>query len=234
MQHRRSSVHCGSLAKLALLLTVSSCLASAQAAQIDVQFAGYVEAASTFTRDVAGTRYDQWFLGLSGLPPGNTFQVAQGDTISATVTLNAAVTIPVGYDLSLFQVYLKSANPAFPFPSGDTRMSGDFTLSLGTDPAATLSGYSTTAGQLAAGRAWALYEYGAITFDSVVMLLTVNQLSAPATIDQAQLAYSLLTFPAAPVAEPGEWALLTAGLGLLAGIRRRQHLGSAARVASSR
>lgn len=205
--------------KIAAGLGLSSFLASANAGQIDLQLTGQVDAATTFTQYVGDVRYDQWFLSLNGVSPD--LVVAQGDTLGVAITLDQPFTIPGGSDLTGFLFYL--GNSGGSFPAGDTKMSGDFTFRNAGLQTAAVSGYSTTSGQLAAGRFWAPYEFGAITFDQIALSLTIDTLALPATVDLARISYSLVTYPPAPVPEPSSCIMLLAGLGLISGsmMRRR-------------
>jgi len=64
----------------------------------------------------SGTRFDQWPLALNGLDSSNAITVAQGDTVTATITLDRSFTIPASVDTAWIQLSMYGTN----FPAVDT------------------------------------------------------------------------------------------------------------------
>ena len=96
---------------------------------------------------------------------------------------------------------------------------------LGLDVLSNASGNCSTSGSLPICFTWS--NPGAITFDKVTTSFTITQLAGStdpgptATLDSAALGYTL--FSPAPIPEPGTYAMMLAGLGLLGLTARRKN-----------
>ena len=153
--------------------------------------------------------YDEFSLSLSGLDASNAITVAQGDTISSTVTLTSEYTIGTASDhTDILQFFFGSA-----FPSENTGVDGTFNFYDSGSLVASF-GYSSTTGNALASYA-ANFPPGnpAFTFDSFTNDLTINDLATSATLDNSSFSYALVTPAVVAVPEPSAWALMMLGVG---------------------
>ena len=76
-------------------------------------------------------------------------------------------------------------------------------------------------------------DNGAFTFDSFTSNFTIDVLSAPVTLDNSRILYTLFTnVPVVAVPEPGTWAMMLLGFGGLGAVlRTRRHFGAGLAVA---
>ena len=93
-----------SLATLAIGLG----LAPAQASTYTLNLSGYTSTATSSSFTSGSYRYDQWYLGLVGLPQ---FHLFQGDVINATVTLDHECTIPASVPGTYLSIGLTLRDP---------------------------------------------------------------------------------------------------------------------------
>jgi len=194
-----------------LLLAASAmalCAGSASAAHYDLALTGTVANGSFSNQTIGATHYDQWFLNLDGLDSTNAITVLEGDTITATVTLDQAFTIPASQNLTVVDFFLFGS--AFPdVDTGTKDIVNSFFLGGVAGP--TGGGSTTTHGQLAAGNVLFPPDNGALTFDAFTSSFTIETLGAPATLDGSGLEYTLFSNAAVP--EPATWGLMILGFG---------------------
>ncbi len=186
----------------ALLLTCG--LGQASAANLTLDFTGTVANAAEFSFDSNGTHYEFWQLALNAFP---AFSVNQGDTVQATVKLDASHL--TGSNSEPLAFLFGVTGPAF--PAGDTS-SGNSTTAFFNGAVAGPTGgplTSFTSGQLTTLNFFPANQ--PFSFDKVVFNFSVDQLSAMAQIESGSI-YSVLSSPAAPVPEPGISAMLLIGL----------------------
>ncbi|MBL8556675.1 MAG: PEP-CTERM sorting domain-containing protein [Phenylobacterium sp.] len=210
--------------KSASVAAIAACAAwggLAQAATYDVTLSGVVANGGYSSQDIGNTHYDQWVLSLDGIDGDNPLTVEQGDTLNVTVTLDELFTIPGSMDLTTFVLFFGGPN----FPGGDQASLGTFTFYNGLAEVATGGGGTGTSGQIAHSAAFFPPNNGPLTFDSIYASFTIDQLSAPATLDYSGISYTLFDIGAGGVPEPGTWALMILGFGGAgAMLRRRQAL----------
>jgi hypothetical protein len=194
----------------------------AQAATYDISLTGIATAGSYSSQDIGPTHYDQWVLSLSGLELIDPITVQQGDTINATITLDEAFTIPGSVSLTSFGFFLGGPG----FPPGDTGFSGTTAFFLTGSPVIDGGGGTGTTGQLANTVVFFPPNNGPLTFDSVFSSFTIDELSAPVTLDYGLISYTLFS-PNGAVPEPASWALMLVGFGGLGAVlRARRRLGA--------
>ncbi len=197
----------------ALFSLASLGLGQAHAATINLNLTGTVSNGQLSAFDSGGTHYDQWYLNLSGITP---FTVSNGDMINATITLDQSFTIPASVTYTQFEFDLTGAS----FPNINTGTNGTTAFFNGVNPGPSDSETTTTSNQLAAAAVFFPPNNSAITFDSVISSFTITTLASPATIDGANISYTL-TSPA-PVPLPQSFAMLLSGLGLVGFAARRR------------
>ncbi|MBS0361163.1 MAG: PEPxxWA-CTERM sorting domain-containing protein [Proteobacteria bacterium] len=193
---------------------------SARAADFTLNFTGVSGDIFLSSFDSGGTHFDAGSLGLSSgdLP----ITVSQGDTITAFLTLDAPLTVPQSVSITSIALDLFGND----FPSGDvvtTNNTVDFFIGgLGGSSVLSGSGFSTgTAGALIEGVDFFPPNNAAFTFDAAQFSFTIDTLSGPATLENAQFAYENFDGPAVP--EPSAWALMLLGFaGLGAALRARR------------
>lgn len=197
---------------------------AAAAANFDLNLTGVVSEGSFSQQTIGATHYDQWVLALSGLDAGNAITVAQGDTITATITLDQPFTVPASQLLTSFSFLLFGSA----FPSEDTGVKAidtHFFLSGNPGPSSSNSS-TTTSSQLAAGFIFSPPNNGAFTFDSLTSSFTINDLAQSATLDGSAISYTLFSGSATP--EPASWALMLLGFGGLGATLRQRRRAIAA------
>ncbi len=191
---------------------ITFCL-PAHATVFDLALSGTVSNAGSGS----GPGYVYRYLWLSGLD-SNPITVQLGDTINATVTLDAPYTIPASGTSTSFAFYLQGSS----FPTENTGVHGTISLFSGGTSGTNLLSIGpedcTTSSQLALS--FAFPTTASITFDSFTADLIVTTLGQPATLDGAQFTYFLFS-PSTPVPVPGALLLFGPGLVGLAAIRRR-------------
>ncbi len=199
--------------KTALLTGALALAGSAHAAVFNLNLTGTISNGNFSNQTIGATHYDQWFLGLDGLTP---FQIAVGDTVNATVTLDHSFTVPASVQLTTFTFFL--FGNSFPaIPTGTSGVAQTF-VDAGT-PTTSTCGATTTSSQLAAG---CVYPSGVpITFDTFSTSFTIDTLATQADIDRSAILYTLFS-PAAAVPEPASWALMLVGFGLVGAAMRRR------------
>ncbi|HEY3949925.1 PEPxxWA-CTERM sorting domain-containing protein [Phenylobacterium sp.] len=151
---------------------------------------------------------DPSFLPLSGVDP-NGVAVSQDDTFQVNVTLDAPLTIPGSVTRTDVVLILNGAN----FPDIDTKID-DAVVDFSDGGVAGLhfdSFSSSTHGQLSVFTPIFPPDNGPLTFDTITYSFHVSDLSQPATLNGAELDFSLLS--PAPAPEPAAWALMLVGFG---------------------
>lgn len=203
-----------SFARHAAVAALFAGCAVAHATTFNLSLTGTLSDATTSEFDSGTTHFDFWSLSLDGLAASNAFTLNNGDTVNATITLDGAYTMPASV-LGTFFVFFLGGNS---FPAVDVGTNSTTSLSLGGTTVLNQSGDFGTSSQVSAGFYLAPPDSLAYTFDKVVMSVTLYALALPATVDRA----SILTQVANPVPEPGTYALMLAGMGLIgAWVRRR-------------
>ena len=160
--------------------------------------------------------FKTWDLSLSGLDPTTT--LSQGDTVQVTLTLDDPLTVPASTDYTFYALYLFSSG----FASVPTQTTGSMTFFDGGSQVATGSAVTGGFGAVDKTVSFTPPNNGAMTFDSVTLDFSIDELASPQTVDTAVFAYQLAS-PAVP--EPGTWALILSGcggLGLALRHRRRR------------
>jgi len=204
-------------------LTMTSALAAAamlaipaQAAVFTLGLAGNPANFGHGTTDFGGLHFDIYSLALTGLDNSNAITVVQGDTISSTITLSSAYTIPLSSVRTDILQYL--TNPGF--ISGNTAVSGTFNFYNGAALVNSFNYTSTSSGLLSAFAAVFPPSNGAFTFTSLTNALTIDTLTGAGTINHSEFSYALVSPAAVP--EPASWALLTGGFALVGVAARRR------------
>lgn len=174
-----------------------------------------------FEGDSFGLHFEQYYLPLNGLDSSNAFVVEQGDTIFATVTLDASVAVPLSeVRTDLLHFYFGTD-----FTGSETIVSGTFNF---YDGAALVNSFyyaSSTNFALAAFAAVFPPFNGAFTFDSYTNEMLIEVLDAPATLDSSVFTYSLVSNA---VPEPASWALMIGGFAMVGTALRRHRTTIAA------
>ena len=201
-------------------VTVAVCAfqaAAAHATVFDENLSGNVADFQTSTFDGV----QDFYLPLSGL---TSIDVAQGDEIDSTITLDQAYTLGTDTGHTNILEYLTGSA----FPSEDTGVSYTFTFYDTGSVVNTFSGTSTTSDALSSYAAVFPPFNGAFTFDTVTVSTTVTDLAQGATLDGAALDLQLVpAVSAAP--EPASWALMMLGVGSVGvALRTRRRKTSAA------
>ncbi len=198
-------------------------IGQAQAANFSFDLTGIADDGSFSNQTIGSTRYDQWYLGLSGLDSTNAVLVSLGDTIDATITLDKSFTIPASVDLTFFIFGLRgfSGIPAATDASTISFFNGGV-----PGPSGPIGGGNcSSSGQLPSCILFSPPDNTPITFDKLTATFTISVLAEPSNLDNAFISYSLFS-PAIP--EPETYAMLLAGLGLLGAIARRRKQNQAA------
>ena len=180
-----------------------------------------VATASTPSFDIGATRYDNWIAALSGLPP--SIQLAQGDLVWATITLDTPLTVPTTVGFTSFAFGLQGDI------GGDTATSGSMDFYLGDSRVTTWSstgGSTGTSGAVITSFSLSSPNNPAMTFDKVVAIFTIDTLAAPtgSFINQPTSAYLQYQLQS-PVPEPASLAMLLLGLAAVGAAARRRQQG---------
>lgn len=199
----------------AALALVMASVGQARAAHTDLALTGTVGNGQALVQVIGNTRYDQWFLQLDGLDANAAFSVSQGDSITATITLDQSLTVPASVDFTTLLLIFQGTG----FAGDSVASSGSLDLSnLGSLVVNRVQSASSS-GQLPAGTGFGPPDNTAITFDSMVWTLSIDTLSQPANLDHALFYYTLFS-PAVP--EPATYALMLLGVGALGGLAKRR------------
>lgn len=205
------------IARAAALALVLGLAGQAQAVQTDLALHGTVGDGQPSFQIIGNTRYDQWVLQLSGLDANSAFDINQGDSITATITLDQSLTVPASVSFTSLILVLSGTG----FAGDAVVTSGTVNLSnLGVSVISTGQSASTS-GQVAAGFGVSPPDNGAITFDRMVWTLSIDTLSQQANLDGSLFQYTLFS-PVVP--EPATYALMLLGVGALAGLASRRRL----------
>ena len=197
--------------RAALSTTFALATALPVSAATTIDFTGSLANAITFPLTAGDTRFDFWSLTLDTFTP---FSVMQGDDIVATVTLDGPYTLPTSSGPRFLSLFFRG--PAF--SAGDTGTS-NITVVLfdGINQVASIGPQiSLTSGQVVAGVSTPPNDVP-ISFDKAMFSFSIQTLDAPTLVEGAGFDAVLTS----PVPEPQFWALLAAGLGMLALARRR-------------
>ena len=212
----------GKLGALGSIIFGALAMQPAGAASFSLSLAGDISNFSNFQATCCGIAFNMFSLNLTGLDASNAITVAQGDTISATVTLNGLYSIPASPDRTDILLYLTGSS----FPAENTGVQGTFTFFNGGTQVGSFGYGSTTSSQLASFAALFPPSNTSITFDSFTDDLTITDLVQPATLDGANFTYSLDTAIGAAVPEPASWAMMIGGFGLVGAATRRRKLAA--------
>lgn len=202
------------------MAVVAACVlwgGTAQAAVHTLLLTGTVSNGNFSFQEIGPIHYDQWVLSLDGLDSLNAFNVEQGDTINATITLDQLFTVPASVDITTFGFALGGAG----FPGGNTGTNGTFDFFNGITLVKSGAGGTTTSTQIASGVAFFPPDNGAFTFDSFITSFTIDTLSGPASLDYALATYTLFS-PSGAVPEPATWAMMIVGFGGVGAMVRRR------------
>jgi hypothetical protein len=200
---------------LALAAVCTLWAGSAQATIHNLVFSGTVANGFFSSQDFGPTHFDQWMLSLEDPLQNLPITVELGDVINATVNLDGLFTVPGSVDVTVFGFTMGGAG----FPLGDTETNGNFDFFDGMTLVKSGSGGTGTSGQIAAAAAFFPPNNGAFSFNSFTTSFTITILSGPATLDYAQIDYSLLSPAAVP--EPATWAMMIIGFGGVGALMRR-------------
>jgi hypothetical protein len=204
---------------LALAAACTLWAGSAQATVHNINLSGVVADGfyhPPFT--IGATTFSQWSIGLSGLDGMNTLEVAQGDIVNVTVTLDQLFTVPASGILTSFGLGLGGQV----FPVGDTATANnvfDFFNGMALVKSGN-SGSVTSSGQIPAVVIFFPPDNTAFSFDSLFASFEISDLSAPATLDYSVMSYTL--FNPAAVPEPTTWAMMIIGFGGVGALMRRR------------
>ena len=200
-----------------LLATVALAgLSSAASAKtVTLSLNGVIANSTTNTFTFGGRTYNTGNLDLTGL---DAFDLEAGDVIDATVTLDHPYVVPGSmeqfFGFSLFTPGRDTVDP--------TITSGTFSFANSTGP----TGLASDTAPGGCGNCASLIAFrngGAFSFDSLLVHMTLDQLTpSPFRIDSASINYQL-SGAVASVPEPATWAMLIAGFGMIgAQLRRRR------------
>ena len=203
------------LAHAAVAMLSLAAAQQALAASHSLTLTGLVANGFPFTQIIPPTRFDQYQLPLGGV---GSFGLANGDSVSATLTLDMPLTIPASVDLTSVALILQGSG----FVSGSSVETGPATVvfsNLGSPMPAIIGPGASTSGQVAAAITLFPPDNGALSFDQMTISFDVMALAGPVTINSAMLTYTLFS-PAVP--EPATYGLMLLGLGAVAGVARRR------------
>jgi PEP-CTERM motif len=205
-----------SIARAAVVALLAIGPGRAHATNFDLMLTGAVAQGSFSEQTFGDLHFDQWALSLQGLDFDSAFTISQGDTVTATLTLDQSFTIPASVDLTFFSFFLRGAD----FPAGATGTTGT-TSFFNLDVPGLASGAVSagTSGSIVSNAVFFPPDNGPITFNKVVSSFTIVTLVQPAMVDNALIQYTLQS--PAVVPEPETYAMLIAGLGLLVSATRR-------------
>lgn len=158
----------------------------------------------------------QFRTGTLFVNPFTSFTISQGDVIRTVLTLSAPLTVPGSmeqlFGLNFYQgggstseMSSTDGTLTFSFSMGPTGLSSDI-ITGGCGNCITAIG-----GQVPGGP---------FTFDQLIVEQTITTLDTPFTIDGAAFTYQLRDL-AVVVPEPGTWALLILGFGVIGAAMRR-------------
>jgi hypothetical protein len=197
--------------------------APASATTFDLVLSGHTADFQNFQQDCCGNHYNQFLLLLTGLDSSNAFTVSQGDIINATVTLDAAFTVPASTAFTSYNFNLNGS--AFPAQNTATG-NGIFTLFNGGLMVATFAVGATTSDSIAGAGSLLPPDSGSLTFDSFTSVFEITDLATPATVDGSLLLISAADPSAAP--EPATWAMMIGGFGAIGvAMRKRRKIAVA-------
>ena len=218
--HRAHRAHLlTSAGLLALSLAATPVWAGAVQAPTAINFTGLLANGGPSTSDSPDTHFDFWGLNLE---PFTSFTVSLNQRFVATVSLDGAYTLPTSVGGRFIRLFLQGPDLD---STGSTGTQGDLDLFLGNTPVASFPGQGCgTSTAVAACSGLAAPHDTPLTFDRAVFSFTIDTLDRTRTASVAVFD-TVLT---APVPEAQTWALLTAGLALLAALGRRQPLASKA------
>lgn len=180
------------------------------AASIELQLTASASAVSIRSFDFAGTHYDQYAFYPSGLQ--NPTVLAQGDSVTATMTLDQSFTVPASATLTSFIFALFGSS----FPAGDTSTSGTVVISNLGATVLSGSGISSTANQVSSGFIFSPPNNGAITFDRIVNAFSIETLPQQASANSSVFYFTTFS-PSAPVPELPIQTLMAMGMAVVAG-----------------
>lgn len=191
----------------------------ASAATFTLNLTGIVSNGTFNDFDIGTSHFRTFNLALSSFDP---ILLTQGDVINATITLDRVFTVPASGEqfvgLNFFQ-----GNFGSPPDPDTTNNSGTTTYFNSTGPTGRVSDTALSG----CGNCLSAITFqapgGAFSFDSLHISQTITGLAAPFTIDNASLSYQLRDL-AATVPEPGSWAMMISGFGLLGGALRRRRV----------
>ena len=189
----------------------------ASAATFTLNLTGIVSNGTFNDFDIGTSHFRTFNLALSSFTP---FAIAQGDMLNVTITLDGLLTVPASGE-QLFGINFFQGNFGSP-PGGDTtNVSGELTFFNSQGP----TGLSNDVLQGNCGNCLTSITGqipgAAFSFDSVQLTQTITGLATPFTIDNSSFSYQLRDL-AATVPEPGSWAMMISGFGLLGGALRRR------------
>jgi hypothetical protein len=188
--------------------------APAQAVSYTVDLTGNVADFQPSNFDFFGLHFERYYLPLSGLDASNAITVEQGDSIFATVALDASVTVALSeVRTDLLHFYFGSG-----FTGGTTAMSGTFNFYDGATLVNSFTYGSSTSYQLAAFAAVFPPLNGAFTFDSYTNDMLIQTLDAPARLNASAFMYDLVS---GAVPEPASWAMMVGGFAVIGTALRR-------------
>lgn len=195
--------------------------APASAANFTLSLTGDPTAVSHSFQVIGATRYDEYYLALSGLDGTNAFTVAQGDTISEGVSFSSLFTVPASQNFTFFGLFLTGST----FPTENTGVDGTTNFYDGATLVRQGATGTTSSKQLVNATVEGPPFNTAWTFDSLTSQWTITTLGTPALLDRAFISYTL-TSNAVP--EPASWALMITGFGLIGAALRRRSAATAA------
>jgi hypothetical protein len=197
---------------------------AAHAAVYNLSLTGSVSNFSNSQFTSGSSKYNDFYLPLSGLDSSNAITVSQADTINATVTLDQSYTMAASPQHTDFLLYLFGSS----FPSENTGVNGTFSLYNSGTLVGQFGFSSTSSSQLSSYAALFPADNHAYTFDTITDNLTINTLATPATLDGSAFNYDLVS----NVPEPSIWATMLMGLGALGAAARRVRRPSLAQISA--